>query len=100
MLVKTIDTATELRNEFAGCDRDYYSWGTYEALIDYFDNQEKSTELDVIAICCDLSENSYKEVISDYNLDIDATNEEVLDYLKDHTCILWYDNDVVSYWVF
>lgn len=35
-IVKSIDSATELKDEFAAYERDYYPFALYEALIDFF----------------------------------------------------------------
>jgi len=47
-------------------------------------------ELDVIALCCDLSVMSADEIISDYGLDIDDADpvEYVSDYLNENTSVV------------
>ena len=57
---------------------------TYEALdqlFDYFEQYESDTgeelELDVIAICCDYSEDDYHDIADYYNIDLeDAEGDE------------------------
>ena len=78
------------------CDR-LDNFGHYEfiqALYDYLENMEEQTgqpyELDVIALCCDLSVMSADEIISDYGLDIGDADpvEYVSDYLNKNTSVV------------
>ena len=62
---------------------------TYEAiglLFDYFEDYEDSTgeeiELDVIAICCDYSEDTVTEISRNYSIDL--TDDEGNDTLDDN----------------
>lgn len=57
--------ASQFMNEFKAMDRDYYSWEGYQALYDYYDEFEEFN-LDVIAICCDVSEYTEEELLKDY----------------------------------
>lgn len=74
---------------------------TYEAMdliFAYYEQYEIDTgeevELDVIAICCDITEDSIDNIIDNYNIDIsDCENESdkhelVSDYLSDNTILL------------
>ena len=74
---------------------------TYEAkrcLFDYLEDYEESTgtlvELDVIALCCDYSEESWEDIANDYRIDLsdceddDERIDAVRDYLEDHTTIV------------
>ena len=64
-------------------------------LFDYFEEYEKDTgeelELDVIAICCDFSEDSVANIIENYGVDIsecdgeDEIKQAVIEYLFDET---------------
>lgn len=77
-IVKSIDSATELRDEFASYDRDQYPFAVYEALIDFFDDcytEESPFQLDVIGLCCDIQQ------IDEDDLEDDAIDEE--DYDED-----------------
>ena len=93
MLVKTIYTAEEMKEEFASLDRDYYSYEGYEALINLFEECDcgQPTELDVIAICCDFNEEEPEDIADAYNIDItecedkDEITETVLDYVNHHS---------------
>ena len=70
----------KLQKEFQEYDRDQFSIEGYQALIDYFEFGD--IELDVIAICCEFSEDTPKEIQSNYNLDDDDNLER---YLSNHT---------------
>jgi len=74
---------------------------TYEGkriLFDYLEEYEDSTgesiELDVIALCCEYSEDSIEDIINNYSIDIeeDATEEEKADiveeYLSENTVLV------------
>jgi len=58
-------------------------------LFNYFEQYEQDTgeelELDVIAICCDYSQASPKEIADAFNLD---ENEDVLEFLSMNTQVL------------
>lgn len=58
------------------------------ALFNYLEQLEEDTEenieLDVIALCCDYSEDPLEEVLENYNL-------KSLDELRDNTCVVNYD---------
>ena len=78
MLVKTILDEYDLREEFRSMNRDYYSLDGYKALIELFDECDYGTptELDVIAICCDFSEEDADYIIDSYFSD---DKEELFD---------------------
>ena len=74
---------------------------TYEGkciLFDYLEEYEDSTgesiELDVIALCCEYSEDSIEDIINNYSIDIeeDTTEEEKADiveeYLSENTILV------------
>jgi len=67
----------EFIKEFKDINRDYYSYEGYKELFDYYD-QFPEFELDVIAICCDVTEYENEELLKDYGHLLDAAewNEE------------------------
>jgi hypothetical protein len=74
-----------------------FSYEGLEILFDWFEDLEQmegqEIELDVIAICCDYSEASVKEIIDAFSIDLDGVkldevDEFVLDYLNDRTVVL------------
>lgn len=104
--IKTIDSASELRDEFHAYGRyDNFSYIAYEWLFDYFEESD-STELDVIAICCEFSEDSFEDVAENYSIDISECEDEdeirdtVLDYLNDKTSVVGSNDSSVVYLCF
>jgi hypothetical protein len=114
-IVKSIDSATELRDEFAAYDRDYYPFAVYEALIDFFDEcytEESPFQLDVIGLCCDIQqideddleddaidEDDYDE---DGNADEDAVIAALEEKASEQGCFLWAgieDGKPVAYYI-
>jgi hypothetical protein len=92
----TINSPSELREQFINYNRDNYSYEGYEALLDYYDKSE-DIELDVIAICCDWNELDVDDIVKDYSIDLtDITDDDgevdddakirlVMEYLNDRT---------------
>lgn len=76
-------------------------------LFDYLENWELETgeeiELDIIALCCEYSQDSFLNAALDYSIDIsecendDEIREAVLDYLGDNTAVCGHDDDSVVY---
>lgn len=92
-------TLTSFRDAFNQIRPDNFS---YEGLGHLFDHLEQLSddigepiELDVIAICCDYSEESIYEVCKNYNLDS-------IDELEELTTVVRHDqvNSVVVYQLF
>jgi len=84
MLVNTIETANDLRNEFIKYDRDQFSYEAYEVIVDYFNEFEGSIELDVIGICCDFNEDTFEEFINNYDVEVnegETLKEAVINYM-------------------
>ena len=85
----------QFRHAFNQIRPDNFDYEGQGILFDYFEQYEDDTgeqvELDVIAICCDYSQASPKEIIDSYGLDIELDGNESLavqDYLNDHTTIV------------
>jgi hypothetical protein len=80
--------------------------GLFNHLEQLSDDTGQDVELDVVAICCDYTEGTFKVVASDYGIDIsecaddDEIRETVLDYLNDETMVAWSDDDTVVYAAF
>lgn len=85
----------QFANAFANSDRaEQFSRDALSAIFDWIENYEQETEqeteLDIIAICCDWSEESPEEIAENYGIDIagasrDEIAESVMDYLQDNT---------------
>ena len=112
----TVD-AGMMKEVFASCGRDYYSYSGLETLLDYYDEIDENMEFDPIAICCDCSEFgneycelSFNDLINDYGylypvaewLDDNALNENefdadlyvdsLIECLEDKTTLLHVSN--------
>ena len=75
---------------FLRMDRyEQFGYAALSALFDYFEDVEQDTgaeiELDVIAICCDYTASTLKEVRDAYDLDEDV---DVLEYLMNNTLLV------------
>lgn len=78
---------------------------TYEGLtilFDYLEQYEQDTdeqiELDVIALCCEYSEQPWEDIASDYSIDLDDVEEDdkkqaVMDWLCDTTSVCGETSD-------
>lgn len=84
---------------FRSMDRkENFSYEGKRVLFDYLEEYEDSTgeriELDIIALCCEYSEDSTEDIIQNYTIDIeeDMTDEEKADiveeYLEENTILL------------
>jgi hypothetical protein len=77
----TIDTAGQFRDQFAQCGRkDQFSYEALGLLFDYFEDCDPDMELDVIAICCDYSEESAEDIARNYSIDLNDADPEDDDY--------------------
>lgn len=80
---------SQFRDEFNKIRPNNFSYEGLGVLYDYLEEME-GFELDVIAICCDFSESSIKEVLSDYDL-------ESIEELEQNTTVLKIDDETVIY---
>ena len=83
---------------FKDYDRlDQFSYSGLKALFEYLESLTEDTgepiEVDVIALCCDFSEISIKDIECE-------TGCEGLDELKDSTLVLEVDEDTIIYHAF
>ncbi len=71
-----------------------FSYEARDALYDYFteieEGGEHGIELDVIAICCEYSEEKIEDALENYNL---SSIEE----LRENTCVIWNNHENVLY---
>jgi hypothetical protein len=75
--------------------KDNFSHEALCALFDYYENWGDDIELDVVAIACDWNELTIDEIISEYDVEEDATAEELLDYLNDQTYAIQLSDSIV-----
>lgn len=72
-----------------------FSYEGKRALFDYLEQYEEEcgceVELDVIALCCEYSEDDMDTIIADYGIDVSEAEDDeekaeiVAEYLNDHT---------------
>ena len=80
-----------------------FSYDALKAIFEYIEDYERDSgedvELDVIAICCDFSENSWQDVIDLYSIDVDYSEDDseiiqqVKDFLECESVMVGYSND-------
>lgn len=86
--MKTTINLYQFREAFREVRPDNFSYEGLETLYQYFDEYEDSTgeemELDVIAICCDFSEDRWETIAKYYGVALDETadDEENADYVR------------------
>jgi hypothetical protein len=95
---KTIDFS-DFRDAFQRIGRnDQFSPEGLEVLFNYLEGYEQDTgeelELDVIALCCDYSEDHWEDVAANYSIDLTGCEDEdekidaVRDHLSDNTTLV------------
>jgi hypothetical protein len=95
---------SQFQDEFDAIRPNNFSYEGLQQLFDYFESYEQDTneeiELDVIAICCEYSESTPKEIAAYYNIDIEDDGNEllnVMDYLADHTSVIGHTDTTIIY---
>ena len=95
-----IENASQFRDEFRQCGRQtQFSYEALGLLFDYFEELDPDYDLDVIAICCEFSEDDAGEIARQYAIDvndadpedddyIEQCTEAVLDYLSQETSVV------------
>ena len=89
----------DFRQAFHDCGRgEQFSYEALGLIFDWFEQLEQDTgtpyELDVIALCCDISERSTDDIRADYELDTDT---DVLKYLNHHTSVIGDTSDAIIF---
>ena len=95
--MRTTVNESAFRDAFRAVRPDNFSWEGLGILFNYLEELEKEfgeeTELDVIALCCDYSEDFFRDIAENYAIDIpeDYDDKEALDavveYLNDHSVV-------------
>jgi len=99
---------SQFRDAFSDMGRgDQFSYDALGLLFDYLEEVDEDFELDVIAICCDFSEDTVEEIASNYSIDLsefdnvesdhDDKKEMVLEYLNEHTSVVGETKDGIVY---
>lgn len=104
--MKQTVNSSVFHDAFVNLRPDNFSYEGREILFNYLENLEYETdtelELDVIAFCCDYSEESIEEVIRNYSIDLDGLDIEeneaevlgiVTDYLEENTQLVGVTSD-------
>jgi len=83
--MKTTVSRYDFERAFVDADRkENFSYEALGLLFAYFEEYEESTgeeiELDVIAICCDYTEDTYEGIARNYSIDLNDANPEAIDY--------------------
>lgn len=96
-IVQTVNVY-QFRDAFRSMDRaENFSRDGLEVLFDYLEELSDSigqpVELDVIALCCEYSEDSWETIAAQYGIELDDDAEEddkietVREYLQDNTIV-------------
>tara|TARA_R110000868_G_scaffold99193_2_gene273084 strand:- start:2063 stop:2398 length:336 start_codon:yes stop_codon:yes gene_type:complete len=96
----TIDYASQFRSEFHRADRQtQFSYEGLGLLFEYLEEIDPDYDLDVVALCCDYSEECAEDIARNYSIDLNDADPEgnrydtecraiVRAYLEDHTSIV------------
>jgi hypothetical protein len=93
--MKTTVSRYDFERAFVDADRkENFSYEALGLLFDYFESYEEETgeeiELDVIAICCEYTEDNPDDIITNYSIDVEGLDDDekieaVRDYLIENT---------------
>ena len=94
-MIQTINVS-EFRDAFSRYDRAaQFSYEGLGALFDYLEDFDGGGyDLDVIALCCDYSEDSFEDIAKAYGIELSENDDEiehremVRDYLDNHTVVV------------
>lgn len=84
-------------DSFKKAGRDIFSYDGYQALFNYLESVDDWVEFDIVDIACSYNELSYDEVIQVYQLDEDATPEDIIEYLNEHTFVVYVGPESVLF---
>jgi len=77
----TIDNVSQFRNEFHRAGRgDQFSFEALGLLFNYLEECNPGYELDVIALCCEYSEEMVEDIARSYSIDLNDADPEANDY--------------------
>jgi hypothetical protein len=99
--MKTTISVYDFRQAFVRMERqDNFSYDglrvLFEALEEYEDSTGSEVELDVVALCCEYSEEKPEDVAKNYGIELEDDGNQlnnVLDYLYDHTLVCGVTED-------
>ena len=90
---QTIDNARQFQDAFHHAGRaDNFSYEGMGLLFDYLEECDPDMELDVVAICCDYSEDSPQDIVESYGIESDddemEPSEAATAYLESNSTIV------------
>jgi len=100
---------TDFRNAFKQLRPSNFSNEGLCELFEYCEEYEhdsgETMELDVIALCCDITEDKPLSIANGYNIDLTEINlddmpkvrETVLDYLREHTTVVGQTHESILF---
>jgi hypothetical protein len=101
--MKTTVNFSEFRDLFQQIRPDNFSYDGLKHLFSWLEQYEEDTgeelELDVIDICCEYSEQHWKEIASDYSIEFDDIDTEdkqkqhIMNYLCGNTSVIGSTSD-------
>lgn len=90
--MKTTLSVYDFRDAFVRAGRkDQFSYDALGLIYDYLEEIDSDYDLDVIGLCCELSEETPEEIARNYSIDLEDDGNEfnnVLDYLHDETTVI------------
>lgn len=105
--MKTTVSIYDFRDAFIKVRPDNFSYEALGHLFEYLERMEEDTgeemELDVIAICCEFSEDTWEQIADQYDLDLEKyesdedKQEAVADYLSDQEVYIAEVGDCIVY---
>lgn len=109
--MKTTLTFCGFRDTFRAYDRiENFSYEGSKALFEYLEQYEEDTgeelELDVIALCCEYTEDTWQSIAANYSIEYDENEnddegkEAVIEYLNGNTQVIAVIGDSILYAVF
>ena len=97
----------EFYNAFQQSRPDNFNRDGLEALYTYLEELSEdlgeNIELDVIALCCDYTQDDYASILNNFDIDIadcedeDEIQQAVVEYLESQTQVIYSDNETVLY---
>jgi hypothetical protein len=93
--MKTTLSVYDFRDAFVRAGRkEQFSYDALELIYEWLEDSDPDYELDVIGLCCELSEECPEDIAANYGIDISDCNDEsevfetVLEHLRDETTVL------------
>ena len=90
--MKTTLSVYDFRDAFIRAGRkDQFSYEALGLIYDYLEEIDSDYDLDVIGLCCELSEETPEEIARNYSIELEDDGNElnnVLDYLHDETTVI------------